>query len=389
MNKKIIIFLIVLFLPIRLLAISNNYVDKLSDITSSNIEEEKINIYLFYGQECPHCEEERIWLDNIIKEYDNKINVYYFEVWHNDENVIIMNKAKKKLEITSNNIPLTIISDKYYVGFSNTVASRIEENIKEYLELNSSSNMIKLPLLGNVNMKEVSIPLVTIILGLINGFNPCSMWVLLFLINMLFGIKSKKKSWIIGFSFLFVSFIIYFLSLLGINILVDVTAYKWMKIIIGLIILVVGILNIRKYIKMRKEEVGCEVVSDKKRKKIIDRIKKVIESKTLLLAIIGVSILAASINVIGLACSLGFPLVFNELLTINEINGISKIIYLLLFTLFYLLDDIIIFVLSMITLESKAISNKYTKLTTIISAIIMIIIGILLIFKPEWLMLNF
>ena len=389
MNKKIIIFLIVLFLPIRLLAISNNYVDKISDITSSNIEDGKINLYLFYGQECPHCEEERIWLDNIIKEYDNKINVYYFEVWHNDENVIIMNKAKEKLEITSNNIPLTIISDKYFVGFSNTVASRIEENIKEYLELNSSSNMIKLPLLGNVNMKEVSLPLVTIILGLINGFNPCSMWVLLFLINMLFGIKSKKKSWIIGFSFLFVSFVIYFLSLLGINILVDVTAYKWMKIIIGLIILVVGILNIRKFIKMRKEEVGCEVVSDKKRKKIIDRIKKVIESKTLLLAIIGVSILAASINVIGLACSLGFPLVFNELLTINEINGISKIIYLLLFTLFYLLDDIIIFILSMITLESKAISNKYTKLTTIISAIIMIIIGILLIFKPEWLMLNF
>ena len=389
MNKKIIIFLIVLFLPIRLLAISNNYVDKISDITSSNIEDDKINLYLFYGQECPHCEEERIWLDKIIKEYDNKINVYYFEVWHNDENVIIMNKAKEKLEITSNNIPLTIISDKYYVGFSDTVASRIEENIKESLEIDNNSNMIKLPLLGNVNMKEVSLPLVTIILGLINGFNPCSMWVLLFLINMLFGIKSKKKSWIIGFSFLFVSFVIYFLSLLGINILVDVTAYKWMKIIIGLIILVVGILNIRKYIKMRKEEVGCEVVSDKKRKKIIDRIKKVIESKTLLLAIIGVSILAASINVIGLACSLGFPLVFNELLTINEINGISKIIYLLLFTLFYLLDDIIIFILSMISLESKAISNKYTKLTTIISAIIMIIIGILLIFKPEWLMLNF
>ena len=389
MNKKIIIFLIVLFLPIRLLAISNNYIDKISDITSSNIEEGKINLYLFYGRECPHCEEERIWLDKIIKEYDNKINVYYFEVWHNDENVIIMNKAKEKLEITSNNIPLTIISDKYYVGFSDTVASRIEENIKESLEIDNNSNMIKLPLLGNVNMKEVSLPLVTIILGLINGFNPCSMWVLLFLINMLFGIKSKKKSWIIGFSFLFVSFVIYFLSLLGINILVDVTAYKWMKIIIGLIILVVGILNIRKYIKMRKEEVGCEVVSDKKRKKIIDRIKKVIESKTLLLAIIGVSILAASINVIGLACSLGFPLVFNELLTINEINGISKIIYLLLFTLFYLLDDIIIFILSMITLESKAISNKYTKLTTIISAIIMIIIGILLIFKPEWLMLNF
>ena len=389
MNKKIIIFLIVLFLPIRLLAISNNYVDKISDITSSNIEDGKINLYLFYGQECPHCEEERIWLDNIIKEYDNKINVYYFEVWHNDENVIIMNKAKEKLEITSNNIPLTIISDKYYVGFSDTVASRIEENIKESLEIDNNSNMIKLPLLGNVNMKEVSLPLVTIILGLINGFNPCSMWVLLFLINMLFGIKSKKKSWIIGFSFLFVSFVIYFLSLLGINILVDVTAYKWMKIIIGLIILVVGILNIRKFIKMRKEEVGCEVVSDKKRKKIIDRIKKVIESKTLLLAIIGVSILAASINVIGLACSLGFPLVFNELLTINEINGISKIIYLLLFTLFYLLDDIIIFILSMITLESKAISNKYTKITTIISAVIMIIIGILLIFKPEWLMLNF
>ena len=60
---------------------------------------------------------------------------------------------------------------KVYVGFSDIIGSRIEENIKEYLEINSNSNIIKLPLLGNVNMKEVSIPLVTIILGLINGFN--------------------------------------------------------------------------------------------------------------------------------------------------------------------------------------------------------------------------
>ena len=103
----------------------------------------------------------------------------------------------------------------------------------------------------------------------------------------------------------------------------------------------------------------------------------------------GISTLAISVNLIELACSLGFPMIFTEMLTINNITGISRILYLLLYIFFYMIDDMVVFTISMITLQATGITNKYNKLCALVSSIIMIIMGLLLIFKPEWLMLNF
>ena len=108
-----------------------------------------------------------------------------------------------------------------------------------------------------------------------------------------------------------------------------------------------------------------------------------------IISLIGISILAISVNLIELACSLGFPSIFTELLAINNVDGALKIIYLLIYIFFYMLDDMVIFIISMATLELTGITNKYTKITTLISAIIMIIMGLLMLFKPSWLMLNF
>ena len=389
MKRKILLFLILLLIPFTCFALSKDYKDVVSDITNTKVEKKKINLYLFHGKECPHCEEERNWLKEIEEEYDDYLNIYMFEVWHDDNNAEMMSKVKEKLEITRSGVPLTIIGEEYFVGFSDAIGSRMENIIKEYAELDSKTNNIKIPILGNINMKSVSIPLVAVILGFIDGFNPCAMWILLFLINMLFNMKDRKKSWILGFTFLFISGVVYFLSMLGINFVLGVATINWMKILIAIFILVAGILNLRKYLITRKKDAGCTVVDDKKRKKIITRMKKIMNNKSFLLSLIGISILAISVNLIELACSLGFPLIFTEILDLNNIKGITKILYLILYILFYMIDDIVVFSISMKTLEATGITNKYNKLCTLISSIIMIIMGILLIIKPDWLMFNF
>ena len=300
-----------------------------------------------------------------------------------------MDQVVSKMKLSNQSLPLTIIGDKTFNGYSDTTASLIENQIKEYAELESNPNEIKIPILGNINMKKVSIPLVAVVLGFIDGFNPCAMWILLFLINMFFGMKDRKKAWVLGMTFLLVSGLVYFLSMLGINFVLGIATIKWMKIAIALFILVAGILNMRKYFKIRKEEAGCTVVDSKKRKKLVTKMKKIMNSKTFFLAMLGIITLAVSVNLIELACSLGFPLIFTEILTINNIKGISRIIFLLIYIFFYMIDDMVVFAISMITVEATGITNKYNKLCTLISAIIMIAIGILLLVKPNWLMLNF
>lgn len=387
-------FFLILFLsfgifPLNIFALSENYVDRVSSITNTEVEEEKINLYLFRGEGCPHCAEEEEWLDVIKEDYKDYLNIYEFEVWNHPDNAKLMDEVKAEFKVTSTGVPFTVIGDNYFVGFSDTTSVNMENKIKDYAGLENNPNEISLPILGVVNIKNVSIPIVAIILGFIDGFNPCAMWILLFLINMFLGMKDKKKSWILGFTFLLISSFVYFLSMLGINLILNMTMISSLKILIGIFILIAGGVNLRKYLKTRKEEAGCSVVDSKKRKKLITRMRKIIESKSFALAFVGIVCLAASINLIELACSLGFPMIFTEILTLNEIDGIFRIIYLLIYIFFYMIDDIVVFAISMVTLQTTGITNKYNKLCTLISAIIMIVMGLLLLFKPEWLMLNF
>ena len=394
MRKKIfsLLLILVLLLPFSVLALTEDYQNKMASITNTEIEDGKVNFYLFKGEGCPHCADEEKWLQDIKKEYKDYVNFYEFEVWYDENNSKMMEKAKEIFDFSGPGVPFTVIGDKYYSGFSDSIGTMMENTINDYLntEINDDSNKkIDIPILGKVNMKNSSLGIIAIVLGFVDGFNPCAMWILLFLINMFLGTKDKKKSWILGFTFLVISAFIYFLSMLGINVIIGVATVGYLKIAIAIFILIMGIFSLRKYLKIRKEEAGCSIVDNRKRKKLVTKVKKIISNKNFILSIVGISTLAISVNLIELACSLGFPMIFTEMLTINNITGISRILYLLLYVFFYMIDDMVVFTISMITLQATGITNKYNKLCALVSSIIMIIMGLLLIFKPEWLMLNF
>ena len=394
MRKKIfsLLLILVLLLPFSVLALTEDYQNKMASITNTEIEDGKVNFYLFKGEGCPHCADEEKWLQDIKKEYKDYVNFYEFEVWYDENNSKMMEKAKEIFDFSGPGVPFTVIGDKYYSGFSDSIGMMMENTINDYLntEINDDFNKkIDIPILEKVNMKNSSLGIIAIVLGFVDGFNPCAMWILLFLINMFLGTKDKKKSWILGFTFLVISAFIYFLSMLGINVIIGVATVGYLKIAIAIFILIMGIFSLRKYLKIRKEEAGCSIVDNRKRKKLVTKVKKIISNKNFILSIVGISTLAISVNLIELACSLGFPMIFTEMLTINNITGISRILYLLLYVFFYMIDDMVVFTISMITLQATGITNKYNKLCALVSSIIMIIMGLLLIFKPEWLMLNF
>ena len=76
-------------------------------------------------------------------------------------------------------------------------------------------------------------------------------------------------------------------------------------------------------------------------------------------------------------------------MSLNKIYGLKKIIFLLIYIFFYILDDTIILILSIKAFEAKGISTKYNKYVNLIGGILLLVMGILLILKPEWIMFNF
>lgn len=368
---------------------------------------EKTTINLFYLDTCPHCHEELKWLKTIEKEY----NINYYEVNDNRE---LYNDVVDKLDISSTGVPLTIIGNDYVIGFSDSIKSEIKDtlnkyedndycdavslikdgkNIKKCLEkndkINSTSTTKNIPLLGEVDIKKVSLPLIAIVMGIVDGFNPCAMWVLIFLITMLMNMKDKKRMWILGLTFLVSSALVYMLFMMAWLKVAVALLKTWLQYLVALVAIIAGIFNLYNFNKTRKQENGCTVTNKKQRKTIMNRIKKVIGEKHFIIAILGMIALAASINLLELACSAGLPVLFTQILSFNELNSIQNFIYIVIYILCFLLDDIIVFSIAMITLKVTGISNKYTKYSHLIGGVIMILIGLLMAFKMDWLMFNF
>lgn len=378
----------------------------------------EVNLYLFHGDGCPHCAKEREYLKEIEKEYDD-VNIHLYEVWYDTDNQELMAKVKKELNSSTNYVPFTIIGDKYTVGFNDNTKLMIKNNIEKCLKEDcedvvgnvlagktANETTIKkevkepkkdkedsikdLPILGKVDVKKVSLPIMAAVIGLVDGFNPCAMWVLVFLISMLLGTKDRKKMWILGLTFLFTSAFIYLLFMVAwLNIAIKMNTVIWLRITIAIIAIIAAFINLKSFYKSLKKDTGCEVVDSKKRKNIIEKIKKFTLEKSLILGLLGVMTLAVSVNFIELACSAGLPLLFTQILALNNLSKLSYMIYILIYIFFFLIDDIIVFVIAMFTLKITGISNKYSKYSHLIGGIIMLLIGLLMIIKPEWLMLNF
>lgn len=200
--------------------------------------------------------------------------------------------------------------------------------------------------------------------------------------------KDTKRKWTLGITFLVSSALIYLLFMVAwLKIAISITGITWIRIGIAIIALLGGVMNLKKFCNTK--ETGCTVTNQKQRKKMMDQIKKFTSQKSFILAILGVIILSFSVNLVELACSAGLPLLFTQILAINHLPGYQYGLYIFLYILFFLLDDIIVFSVAMLTMKLTGISNKYAKWSNLIGGIIMLLIGLLLIIKPGILMFSF
>ena len=369
---------------------------KYKDVVKGN--NDKLTLYLFYGKECPHCEDERKLLDDLQKRYSDYLTIELYETWHNNDNAGFMQTVKNNLNVTSKGVPFTVIGEDYFSGYSDTIGKKIESSIIKYIKVLNpdydldealvvDENTEDIPFLGKINVKNASIITMTIILGFIDGFNPCAMWVLIFLIGMLFNMEDKKRMWILGYTFLFASSIFYFFAVFFLDVIVGYMTVKIIRYLIGVVGIIGGLYNLYKYYTEPKD--GCSTTSNTEKKKIMTKIRKFTSEKNIFLALIGVIVLAVSVNLVEIMCTTGFPTIFVSILELNNITGVTKIIYLLVYILMYMIDDLVVFIVSMVTLEVTGISTKYNRLSHLVGGILMVLIGILLIFKYEWLMFNF
>lgn len=367
----------------------------------------EVNVYMFYGKTCPHCEEAYEYLNGIKDEYD--LNIIRYEVWNDSENKEIMNDIASYLDVNPTGVPFTIIDNTPIFGYSKGVTDDTflyhirlasKENFVDNVGIKlgivkgvlsedknnndgSSANLysLSLPFSFNVDLKNVNLYFSTIILGLLNGFNTCTLWMLLFLVCLLANIKDKKKMLWLCLIFVFSLSIAYLFTILSsVNYLSIVNYFPLVRIIFSVTAITFAAIKLNSFVEEPSR-------SDKKvENKLISSIKN--NDKFLFtLSVLGIVILGILSVVINVYHDSSILTLFNNLLSLNTISGIRRAMYLIVYVIFFMLANVII--LSILFFIYKKISNKLNKYINLIRGLLLFIIGILLLLKPEWLMFGF
>ena len=358
-----------------------------------------VEINFFYSAVCHNCENEKEFLKDLEERYP-EVKVKSYEVLSKElitdqENIEILINFYEKysvLEGEKGYVPATFISTKYFIGFNEQIGKEIESCIRECLSgEKSTSQMIKVPFFGEVNLSKMSLPVLTITLAALDGLNPCAMWVLLFLIALLINTRSRKRMWLIGGTFIIASGIVYYLILAAwLKLFLAIGYVNLTRILIGIFALGVGIWQIKNFITYHPGI--CKILGISSRiergLKIKERAEKIVTSPFTLVTIGGLVLLALGVNLVEFFCSAGLPAIYTRILALNQVPGLSYYLYLLLYTFIFMLDDLIIFSLAVITLSKVGFTEKYNYWATLIGGLLILILGLLLVLKPELLMFG-
>ena len=404
-NKYLIKSLIVFLTFLSLCVFSFNLKAEPTNLSS---DKKKIDIYVFTQESCKNCAKMKEYLNGLDLDY---VTVHYYD-YESTEYGKLYEKMKEVFveKGTAFGFPFTIIGGKYYIGYNDYIAKSIRKYITifsdesysqkipyhDIIKMYQNGEEIKdeylikdkynIPLIGEVDAKNANLFFVSIILGFLDGINPCGMWILLFILSLLIPTNDKKKIWILGGTFILTSGIFYFILMMAwINLMGLFDDSKILLIVTGIFALAFGGYNIYKYIRSRiKKEDGCDVQSASKQRKMSKKLKKIITNEKLWLAVVGIIGITITVNLVEVACSAGWPAIFSNMLVASHVTTKARFGYTLLYVFFFLIDDIIVFTIALCTLKVKAISNVLTKYAHLIGGILMIIFGILMIFFPDF-----
>lgn len=379
----------------------------------SPVEEKKIIVYFFWGNGCPHCEAEKIFLDEMKKRY-RSIEIKDFEVWYNKENAELMIKMAKAYEIEASGVPILFVDRKAFVGFSEQSKKEITDAIKncllnkcidpflivsgnipkeelqpssktskkEELECKEKSKTVYIPWIGNLDVSEMSLPAITIVIAGLDSFNPCAFFVLFSLLGLLIHARSRTKMLVIGGIFVFFSAFIYFLFMAAwLNLFLFMGQVGLITKISGAIAIFIATINIKDFFIFKK---GISLtIPDTAKPKLFDRMRKLLKTTSFLSILIGTSVLAIAANSYELLCTAGFPMVFTRILTLNNLTNYKYYMYLILYNVIYVIPLLIIVFIFTLTLGKRNLTEWQGRILKLVSGMMMLGLGSVLLLKPS------
>jgi len=359
-------------------------------VTTSVIAEDQVIIDFYYSETCGSCKPATDIMDQIILHYaeNNSDNVVFFkkEITSNTTN-------RNEMRARGVSYPSVIVNNITKIPKLNITYDTLIYTIDEAIANLTPSvfydpNITEIPFFGKINLSQLALPILTIILGALDSFNPCAFFILIVLLSMLLYLQSRKKMIIVGSIFIFFSGLFYALFMLLLfnsfyftKLYINITS-----IIVGIVACVIGVLNIKDFFYFKQ---GFTLsIPENKRDVTFKRMRKLVKSPSLLVMLGGTIFIAISVNFFELLCTFGFPLYFTNRLAIENLPTLTYYSYIFLYTIVYVIPLFIILIVSVFSLGVKKLTEWQGRILKLFPGIFLFSFGILMIIDYQLLQGN-
>ena len=282
-------------------------------------------------------------------------------------------------ELPFDDVPLPMEAGELETGESELIVDEAASD--------SETDTIDLPFLGQFSAGEMGLPLFTFVVGLIDGFNPCAMWILVFLLSVLVNIKDRRKILLIAGTFVFVSGLAYFAFMAAwLNVFMLIGIARPAQVILGLLAIIIGVVNVKDFFAFKK---GVSFsIPESAKPGLYRRVREIVSAQYLTAALGGVIVLAVVVNMVELLCTAGLPALYTQILTMQDLPTWKNYAYLALYILAYMLDDTILFAIVVATLSHRRLQEREGRWLKLVSGVVILALGLVMILRPEWLQLG-
>lgn len=385
-------------------------------------------MYFFWGEGCPHCAAAKPVLEDMASRYPQLV-VRDYEIFNNAQNRALFAAMADSLGFEASGVPTFVLGDQHWVGFdANRTSPALEQAVTSCIATGcadagaglvepvqppgapttgppthtatatpvpatqppatqstpptAGAGVIELPLIGEIDLAQQSLVVTTALIALVDGFNPCSLWVLSILIAMALRTGSRKLTVLIGLVFIGVSGLVYALFIAGIFSLLSVLTFSsWVRAVVALIAGAFAAVNIKDYF-FYKRGVSFSI-PDKKKPGIYAKMRAVLANTDNLPVMLGsTAVLAAGVSLIELACTAGFPVVWSNILTAHSLSAAAFIGLLLIYMLVYMLDELVLYGGAVVTLRASKMQEKHGRILKLVSGMLMLTLAIVMIVDP-------
>ncbi len=357
-----------------------------------------LTIHFFYSPTCPHCAAQEGFNAKLVQEFP-EIRIVRHDVTVPEEARLLLIMAQNfSIGPESLGTPTTIFGNRIFVGFDSelTTGDEMRGAIEECLDAGCSAGSapreatiasltrsVDLPFFGRTDLSSVSLPVLAVVLGLVDGFNPCAMWVLVYLISLLMNLNDKGRLALVVGTFLLSSGVLYFLFMTAwLNAFLFIGYVRAVTVLVGLIALGGGILSIKEYVDTKGKMV-CTVTGPEGKKRLGDRMRELVSAPLTWVTFLGIVALAFTINSIEFVCSSAIPAVFTQVLAMSRLSFWEYYGYIGLYDFFFMLDDLLVFGSALLIVSNTG--EKYACFCKIVGGAVMLILGVMLLFAPQFL----